>query len=59
MHIILGPTSARERGEIGDDENQRGSGRNFNIAGCYELIPEELAGVESPPPFPCPDPPAG
>jgi hypothetical protein len=56
MHIILGPTGLSQPGEIGE-ETQRGPGRNFNVAGCYEFIIDDIAGVDSSPvcpPVPAP-----
>ena len=37
MHIIFGDDAAPLQGTIGET-TQSGSGRNFNVAGCYELI---------------------
>ena len=34
------------RGEI-VDETQRGPGRNFNVAGCYEFLVDDLFGTDS------------
>ena len=54
-HIILGPTGLGTPGEIGE-VTQRGPGRNFNIAGCYEFIIDDMAGIDS---FPvCPSVPS-
>lgn len=48
MHIILGPGGggALEQGAIGET-TQKGSGRNFNIAGCYEFIVNDMLGINS------------
>jgi hypothetical protein len=46
MHMVLGPTAAGGQGAIGET-TQRGSGRNFNIAGCYEFIVNDMAGIDS------------
>jgi hypothetical protein len=46
FHIIWGPTDPREVGQIGDD-TQRGPGRNFNVAGCYEAIIDDVFGTDS------------
>ena len=45
-HMILGPAGLSAPGEIGET-TQRGPGRNFNIAGCYEFIIDDMAGVNS------------
>ena len=45
-HIILGPSGLSAPGEIGET-TQRGPGRNFNIAGCYEFIIDDISGVDS------------
>jgi hypothetical protein len=55
-HIIWGPTGLSAPGEIGET-TQRGPGRNFNIAGCYEFIIDDIAGVDSLPV--CPPVPEG
>jgi hypothetical protein len=46
MHIIFGVTGLGLPGEIGET-TQQGPGRNFNIAGCYEFIIDDVAGVDS------------
>jgi hypothetical protein len=45
-HVIWGPTGLSTPGEIGDT-TERGPGRNFNIAGCYESIVDDISGVNS------------
>ena len=45
-HVIWGPTGLNTPGEIGDDA-QRGPGGNFNVAGCYEFIVDDMAGIDS------------
>jgi hypothetical protein len=46
-HIIWGPTTPSEVGQVGDDPTLRGSGRNFDIAECYEAIVNEVFGTDS------------
>ena len=46
MHMIFGRTGLSQPGEIGE-ETQKGPGRNFNVAGCYEFIIDDIAGVDS------------
>ena len=46
MHIVFGVSGLGLPGEIGE-ETQRGPGRNFNVAGCYEFIIDDMAGVDS------------
>ena len=46
LHMIFGPTNPRGIGQIGD-ETQRGIGRNFNVAGCYEFIIDDVFGTDS------------
>jgi uncharacterized protein DUF4157 len=46
FHMILGPTNPRGVGQIGD-ETQRGAGRNFNVAGCYEFIVDDIFATDS------------
>jgi hypothetical protein len=43
LHVIFGVSEPRQIGEIGD-ETQRGSGRNFNVAGCYEFLVQAAVG---------------
>lgn len=45
-HVIWGPTGLNTPGEIGDDA-QRGPGGNFNVAGCYEFLVDDMAGINS------------
>jgi hypothetical protein len=47
-HIIFGPSGLSLPGEIGE-ATQKGPGRNFNVAGCYEFIIDDIAGVDSSP----------
>jgi hypothetical protein len=54
LHVIFGPSAPRQIGEIGEDV-QRGSGRNFNVAGCYEFVVDGAVGTTTPatcPPVP-------
>jgi hypothetical protein len=46
FHTILGPSEPRRVGEVGD-ETQRGPGRNFNVAGCYEFLVDDVFGTDS------------
>lgn len=46
FHMIFGPANPRGVGQIGD-ETQRGSGRNFNVAGCYEFIVDDIFATHS------------
>ncbi|MOA51320.1 hypothetical protein D3C78_1744600 [compost metagenome] len=46
MHIIFGTSAEGNPGEIGET-TQQGPGRNFNVAGCYEFIPDALNGANS------------
>jgi hypothetical protein len=46
MHMIFGVSTPRKVGEIGD-ETQQGPGRNFNVAGCYEFIVDDVFGTDS------------
>jgi hypothetical protein len=46
FHIIWGLSNPRGIGQIGD-ETQRGLGRNFNVAGCYEFIVDDVFGTDS------------
>lgn len=54
FHIAFGTTEPRGVGQIGD-ETLRGSGRNFNIAGCYESVVPDVFGFDSV--ATCPEPP--
>lgn len=55
-HIIFGEGSSHIQGAVVEGQ-QRGPGRNFNVAGCYEFIIDAIAGVDSLPV--CPPVPAG
>lgn len=46
LHMIFGVSNPRQPGEIGE-ETQRGPGRNFNVAGCYEFLVDAVAGMNS------------
>lgn len=46
FHIIWGLSEPRGVGEIGD-ETLRGPGRNFDAAGCYEFIVDDVFGTDS------------
>jgi hypothetical protein len=46
FHTIFGVSNPRNIGEIGD-ETQRGPGRNFNVAGCYEFLVDDVFGTDS------------
>jgi hypothetical protein len=54
FHIVLGPSNPSQQGEIGDTTTA-GSGRNFNIAGCYEQIVPDVFTFDSV--ATCPPPP--
>ncbi len=45
FHIIWGPSTPSQPGEIGD-ETLRGPGRNFDVAGCYESLVGEVFGTD-------------
>lgn len=46
FHIIWGPTNPRDVGQVGD-ETLRGPGRNFDVAGCYEFLVDDVFGTDS------------
>lgn len=46
LHMIFGPSNPRRVGQIGE-ETQRGPGRNFNVAGCYEFLVDAAVGMTS------------
>lgn len=46
FHIIWGPNNPRLVGEIGDDTLQ-GPGRNFDVAGCWEFLVDDVFGTNS------------
>lgn len=46
FHMIWGPNSPRGQGEIGD-ETLTGAGRNFDVAGCWEALVDDIFAVDS------------
>jgi hypothetical protein len=53
--IVVHETMHMQFGFVGDNDALRGSGRNFNIAGCYEALAADITGGEAT--FDCPAPP--
>jgi hypothetical protein len=45
FHMIW--SSPGSLGSIDDDNNLRGAGRNFDIAGCYEFLVNDVFGMDS------------
>jgi hypothetical protein len=44
LHVVFGPDSpGKPQGAI-EEGQQRGPGRNFNVAGCYEFIVDSVGG---------------
>ncbi len=44
LHVVFGPeTPGKPQGAI-EEGQQRGPGRNFNVAGCYEFIVDSVGG---------------
>jgi hypothetical protein len=46
FHMIWGISSPRGVGEVGD-ETLRGPGRNFDVAGCYQALLDDVFGADS------------
>lgn len=46
FHVIWGPSTPRLVGEIGDDTLQ-GPGRNFDVAGCWEFLVDDVFATDS------------
>jgi hypothetical protein len=54
FHMIWGLSSPRGVGEIGDN-TLRGAGRNFDVAGCYQAILDDVFDANSGGTGQCPD----